>query len=119
VLHQRELRIQSLHREHQIQRSPVLLQLQYKLLLVLARLRVSQRKLDPIAKVLQKAERATSGFDIPHRFVQTGLYDMPFFKGSSGFTKLVLDGWQVSTIITAQSGYGAPSTSASIPPARA
>jgi hypothetical protein len=55
-----------------------------------------------------QAERATSGFDIPHRFVQTVLYDLPFFKSSSGFSKLLLDGWQMSTIVTAQSGYGAP-----------
>jgi hypothetical protein len=55
-----------------------------------------------------KAERAVSGFDIPHRFVQTVLYDLPYFRGTHGFTKLVLDGWQASTIVTAQSGFGAP-----------
>ena len=66
-----------------------------------------------------QAERAVSGFDVPHRFVQTVLYDLPFFKSSSGFTKLVLDGWQMSTIVTAQSGFGRPSTSASIRPAPA
>ena len=55
-----------------------------------------------------QAERAVSGFDVPHRFVQTVLYDLPFFKSSSGFTKLLLDGWQMSTIVTAQSGFGAP-----------
>jgi hypothetical protein len=55
-----------------------------------------------------QAERAVSGFDIPHRFVQTVLYDLPYFKGTHGFTKLLIDGWQVSTIVTAQSGFGAP-----------
>ena len=54
------------------------------------------------------AERAVSGFDVPHRFVQTVLYDLPFFKSSTGLKKLVLDGWQASTIVTAQSGFGAP-----------
>ena len=29
-----------------------------------------------------QAERAVSGFDVPHRFVQTVLYDLPFFKSS-------------------------------------
>ena len=66
-----------------------------------------------------RAERAISGFDMPHRFVQTVLYDLPFFKGSSGVAKLLLDGWQMSTIVTAQSGFPRPSTSASILPARA
>jgi hypothetical protein len=32
------------------------------------------------------------------------LYDVPFFRHSSGFKKVLLDGFQVSTILTAVSG---------------
>lgn len=55
-----------------------------------------------------QAERSVSGFDLPHRFVQTVLYEVPFFKGLHGAGKLLLDGWQASTIMTAQSGFPAP-----------
>ena len=54
------------------------------------------------------AERAVSGFNVPHRYVQTVLYDLPFFKQTKGLTKLLLDGWQASTIVTAQKGFPAP-----------
>lgn len=55
-----------------------------------------------------RADRSVSGFDLTHRFVQTVLYDIPFFKGTHGAAKYVLDGWQVSTIMTFQSGFPAP-----------
>ena len=51
------LNVQSPHRKHQIHRTPVLLQRQHELLLILARLRVSQRELQSLAKVLQIADR--------------------------------------------------------------
>ncbi len=51
-----------------------------------------------------KTDRSVSLFDIPHRFVGTVLYDVPFFHHSSGFKKVLLDGFQVSTIVTAVSG---------------
>jgi Carboxypeptidase regulatory-like domain/TonB dependent receptor len=50
-------------------------------------------------------DRAVSGFDVTQRFVQTILYDVPFFRGFHGPAKYLLDGWQVSTIVTAQSGF--------------
>ncbi|MEJ7608986.1 MAG: TonB-dependent receptor [Bryobacteraceae bacterium] len=53
-------------------------------------------------------ERSVSGFDLPHRYVQTVLYDVPFFRGSKGVTRFLLGGWQASTIMTAQSGFPAP-----------
>jgi len=43
-------------------------------------------------------------YDIPHRFSGTVLWDIPFFQSSSGLKKLFLDGFQVSTIVTAVSG---------------
>ncbi len=57
-----------------------------------------------------QGERSVSGFDVTQRFVQTVLYDLPFFKGSHGAARLLLAGWQLSTIMTFQSGYPAPVT---------
>jgi hypothetical protein len=46
-----------------------------------------------------------SNWDIPHRFVASYLYDVPFLKDSSNaFLKYVVAGWQVSGVTTAQSG---------------
>lgn len=52
-----------------------------------------------------RGERAVSGFDVTQRFVETVLYDVPFARNMKGPAKYILDGWQVSTIITAQSGF--------------
>jgi len=57
-----------------------------------------------------QGDRAVSGFDVTQRFVQTVLYEIPFFRGTHGVTRLLLDGWQASTIITAQSGFPTPVT---------
>ena len=51
-----------------------------------------------------RSDRSTSLFDIPHRFSGTVLYDIPFFQRFTGVKKLLLDGFQVSTIVTAVSG---------------
>ena len=56
------------------------------------------------------AERSLSGFDQTHRFVQTIIYDVPFFRHTKGVARQILDGWQVSTIATAQSGFTAAVT---------
>jgi hypothetical protein len=58
-----------------------------------------------------RGDRAVSGFDVTQRFVQTILYDVPLFHGLHGAGKYLLDGWQVSTIMTAQSGFPSPVTS--------
>jgi Carboxypeptidase regulatory-like domain len=48
---------------------------------------------------------ASSDFDRRHRFVFSGLYDLPsFYKGSSWFAKEAVNGWKLSTILTVQSG---------------
>lgn len=57
-----------------------------------------------------RSDRAVSGFDVTQRFVGTVLYDIPFFKSGRGFTRFVLRGWQVATIVTAQSGSPSPVT---------
>jgi hypothetical protein len=51
-----------------------------------------------------KADRSLSVFDIPQRFVGTALYDIPFFHNTTGAKRLLLDGFQVSTILSAVSG---------------
>jgi hypothetical protein len=58
-----------------------------------------------------RGDRSVSGFDVTQRFVTTVLYDVPFFKNMKGAGRYVLDGWQVSTIMTAQSGFPTPVTS--------
>lgn len=52
-------------------------------------------------------EHSLAGFDQTQRFVQTVLYEPLFFRSAHGFTKFLLDGWRVSTIVTAQSGFPA------------
>ncbi|MDQ6699642.1 MAG: TonB-dependent receptor, partial [Acidobacteriota bacterium] len=39
-----------------------------------------------------RGERSVSGFDVTQRFVQTVLYNVPFFRGMHGIGKYVLDG---------------------------
>lgn len=42
--------------------------------------------------------------DKPHRFVASALYELPFFRSTTGFLKRVVDGWSVGGIYTYQSG---------------
>jgi hypothetical protein len=57
-----------------------------------------------------RSDRSVSGFDVTHRFVQTVLYDIPFGRNLHGAPKVLLNGWQVSAIMTFQSGFPAPIT---------
>jgi hypothetical protein len=50
-------------------------------------------------------ERSLCGFDVTQRFVQSVVYDIPFFSGASPVWKTLLGGWQASSIIVAQSGF--------------
>src|SRR4030095_5235235 len=43
-------------------------------------------------------------FDRTHRFVMSGLYELPFFRGSTSALEKALGGWQLSGIWTVQSG---------------
>jgi hypothetical protein len=53
-----------------------------------------------------RANRGRSDFDRKHRFVFSALYDLPLgkFAGSSSAGKLLLDNWQLATIVTSMSG---------------
>jgi len=57
-----------------------------------------------------RCERGPSSFDNRHRFVFSGLYDLPFGKGKSvdiknPFVNAVLGGWQLGSIVTWRSGF--------------
>jgi hypothetical protein len=46
-----------------------------------------------------------ANWDIPHRFVASYLYDLPFFKNSPNTAlRLIVGGWQVSGVTTLESG---------------
>jgi hypothetical protein len=52
-----------------------------------------------------RADYGPASWDIPHRFVATYLYDIPFLKSSTQpVLKYVVAGWQVSGVTTVQSG---------------
>jgi hypothetical protein len=49
--------------------------------------------------------RASSDFDRRHRLVFSGIYDLPkFYKGGSGFAKQAVNGWELASVLTLQSG---------------
>lgn len=50
-------------------------------------------------------ERSLCGFDVTQRFVQSLVYDVPLFRGASPLMRSIAGGWQLSTIIVAQSGF--------------
>ena len=46
-----------------------------------------------------------ANWDVPHRFVASYIYDVPFLKdSSSAFLRYVVAGWQVAGVTTVQSG---------------
>lgn len=53
-----------------------------------------------------RSDRSSSIYDLRNRFVGTVLWDVPFFSGTTGLKRLLLDGIQVSTIYVAQTGPG-------------
>jgi hypothetical protein len=54
--------------------------------------------------------RAIAATDIPHRFVVSGIYELPFGRGRTWFTSspgvvnAIIGGWQINAITTFQSG---------------
>src|SRR5271165_7589501 len=48
---------------------------------------------------------ASSDFDRRHRFVFSGIYDLPkFYKGGSSFARQAMNGWKLNTVLVLQSG---------------
>jgi hypothetical protein len=50
------------------------------------------------------ASRGLSDFDRPHRLSVSYRYDLPFYKGATGWTERLLGGWALSGITIFQSG---------------
>jgi hypothetical protein len=57
-----------------------------------------------------RLERAIDNQDVPHRFVLSGIYELPFGKGRRfganlpGFAQAIAGGWSIGSIVTAASG---------------
>lgn len=51
-----------------------------------------------------RAERGNSDFDIRHRMVISGLWEVPFGRNLRGAPRLLLNGWQMNSIVTLQTG---------------
>lgn len=61
--------------------------------------KVAQDTLNP------NGDRALGDVNIKHRFVLSGVWDLAYFNNASnGFARQVLGGWQLSSILQAQSG---------------
>ena len=50
------------------------------------------------------AERGLSLFDARHRFVASGMWELPFARKAQGRTRNLLGGWQLNGIVTANTG---------------
>jgi hypothetical protein len=55
-------------------------------------------------------DKGRSTFDVPHRFVLSGIYDFPFgsgkrFLNGSGWLNKLIGGWRTSAVFQIQSGY--------------
>ncbi len=50
-------------------------------------------------------DKGNSDFDVRHRFVVSGVWDPPYAKNFTGWKKQALDGWELTPIFNAQTGY--------------
>jgi hypothetical protein len=48
--------------------------------------------------------RGLSADDVPHRFVASWIYELPFARGTNGWVGALLDGWSIGGIAAFQSG---------------
>jgi hypothetical protein len=53
---------------------------------------------------IARDSRGLGDFDRRHRFVTSAVYQLPFFAKAEGFTGRALGGWEVSGVLTLQSG---------------
>jgi outer membrane receptor protein involved in Fe transport len=49
-------------------------------------------------------DRGPADYDIRHRFTFAGTYDVQLFRKASPFTRAILDGWQLNSIVNLQTG---------------
>jgi hypothetical protein len=52
-----------------------------------------------------RQERGPSDFDVRHNFVASGLWELPIFRNRHDTTGNILGGWQISSILTAHTGF--------------
>src|SRR6185503_3819678 len=52
----------------------------------------------------RRGDRGRSTYDRPHRFATNFVWELPFFKHQDGGLRYLLDGWQLNSFITLQSG---------------
>jgi outer membrane receptor protein involved in Fe transport len=52
-----------------------------------------------------RQERGPSDYDVRHNFVASGVWDLPFFGHEKDTVGKLLGGWQVSSILTAHTGF--------------
>jgi len=57
--------------------------------------------LDPLNPDLDKGD---ADFDVRHRFISSGIWEVPFARHTEGVAKYLLDGWQVTYILNARTG---------------
>jgi hypothetical protein len=50
-------------------------------------------------------EWGPADFDVRHRFVASGLWEIPWLKDSTGLTRTLLGGWQINGILSLQTGF--------------
>jgi hypothetical protein len=50
------------------------------------------------------AERALASYDVAHKLTLVGLWELPFFRASTGLTRKVLSGWQLAGSTILQTG---------------
>ena len=50
-------------------------------------------------------ERGVGNADVPHRFVFNGTWDLSYFGSLPGAAKTIINGWQFSSIVQAQSNF--------------
>jgi hypothetical protein len=49
-------------------------------------------------------DRGLADYDVKHRFTFAGTYDIQLFRGLTGLPRHILNGWQINSIVTLQSG---------------
>ena len=49
-------------------------------------------------------DRVLTSVDAPHRFILSGAWEMPWYRQGQGWQRQILGGWQITGIMTAQSG---------------
>lgn len=53
----------------------------------------------------QKEEHGRSDFDVRHNIVASATWDLPFFRSQKSWEGKLIGGWQVSTIVTYNTGF--------------